>query len=195
VGEGAPNATAAQAFQDAVTRNRLALQLPGRYPVRRAGNGYVQEVATANGARVVLALPDRVAQAFVLAGALLARYEDLRRTRRDRWAIRSRMPAPGDARVLKTGRWPGCQVRLVAGALLTRWQALGLEGGALGSPVSEGAGFFTFAATSGTQQAFRSGALYSIPLAGRVAVHHRAHPRQVRANGRTRGAFGRAYQR
>ena len=167
VGEGAPNATAAQAFQDAVTRNRLALQLPGRYPVRRAGNGYVQEVATANGARVVLALPDRVAQAFVLAGALLARYEDLGGPAGLLGYPQSDASA-GGRQSFENGALAGVPVRLVAGALLTRWQALGLEGGALGSPVSEGAGFFTFAATSGTQQAFRSGALYSIPLAGRV---------------------------
>ena len=167
VGEGAPNATATQAFQDAVTRNRLVLQLPGRYPVRRAGNGFVQEVATANGGRAVLALPDRVAQAFVLSGLLLARYENLGGPAGILGYPLSDVTS-GGRQSFENGVLAGAPVRLVTGALLTRWQALGLETGVAGPPVSDVASFFTFAATSGTQQAFRSGALYSIPLAGRV---------------------------
>ncbi|MGH9718738.1 MAG: Ig-like domain-containing protein, partial [Bryobacteraceae bacterium] len=41
VGEGAPSATVAQAFVDAVTRLRLAIALPAQNPVRRVGAGYV----------------------------------------------------------------------------------------------------------------------------------------------------------
>ncbi len=167
VGEGAPSATAAQALQDAVTRNRLVLQLPGRNPVRRQGNGYVQEFATTNGVRVVLALPDRVAQAYVLSGVLLNRYEEF-------GGPAGMLGYPlsdatnGGRQNFENGVLAGSPVRLVSGALLGRWQTLGFETGALGSPAGDISSFFSFAATSGTQQAFRSGALYSVPLAGRV---------------------------
>jgi uncharacterized protein (TIGR03437 family) len=177
VGEGAPSAAAAQALQDAVTRNRLVLQLPGRNPVRRLGNGFVQEFATTAGVRVVLALPDRVAQAYVLSGSLLGRYEELGGATGMLGYPLSDASA-GGRQSFENGTLAGAPVRLVSGALLTRWQALGLETGAAGPPVSDVSNFFTFAATSGIQQAFRSGALYSIPLAGRVhfttgAIHAR----------------------
>lgn len=167
VGEGAPSAAAAQAFQDAVTRNRLVLQLPGRNVVRRLGNGYVQEVATTNGVRMVIALPDRVAQAYVLSGALLARHEEFGGPAGALGYPLSDATS-GGRQNFENGVLAGSPARLVSGVLLTRWQALGLETGAAGSPVSDVASFFTFAATSGLQQAFRLGSLYSVPLAGRV---------------------------
>jgi uncharacterized protein (TIGR03437 family) len=167
VGEGAPSAAATQAFQDAVTRNRLVLQLPGRNPVRRLGNGYVQEAATTTGVRVVLALPDRLAQAYVLSGLVLARYEEFGGPAGTLGYPLSDATA-GGRQNFENGVLAGAPVRLVTGALLTRWQALGLETGAAGSPVSEVSSFFTSAATSGLRQDFRQGALYSIPLAGRV---------------------------
>ncbi|OYW09412.1 MAG: hypothetical protein B7X34_06810, partial [Acidobacteriia bacterium 12-62-4] len=167
VGEGAPSAAAAQIFQDAVTRNRLVLQLPGRNPVRRLGNGYVQEVATTNGVRVLLALPDRLAQAYVLAGAILGRYEDFGGPAGTLGYPLSDATS-GGRQNFENGVLAGSPVRLVSGALLTRWQALGLETGVAGPPVSDVASFFTFAATSGIQQAFRSGSLYGVPSVGRV---------------------------
>lgn len=167
VGEGAPSAAATQAFQDAVTRNRLVLQLPGRNPVRRVGNGYMQEVSTTSGVRVVLALPDRLAQAYVLSGLLLARYEDFGGPAGMLGYPLSDASA-GGRQNFENGVLAGSPVRLVSGALLTRWQALGLETGAVGPPVSDVASFFTFAATGGMQQAFRLGSLYNVPLAGRV---------------------------
>ncbi len=167
VGEGAPSAAATQAFLDAVTRNRLALQLPGRNPVRRLGNGYVQEMLTTNGVRVVLALPDRLAQAYVLSGLLLARYEDFGGPAGTLGYPLTDATA-GGRQNFENGVLAGSPVRLVSGALLTKWQTLGLETGAAGSPVSDVSSFFTFAATSGVQQTFTLGSLYSLPLAGRV---------------------------
>ena len=167
VGEGAPSASATQAFQDAVTRNRLALTLPSPNPVRRIGNGNTQELTTTAGTRIVLALPDRLPQAYVLSGALLSRYEDFGGPAGGLGYPLSDPTAAG-RQTFENGTLAGGPVRLVSGALLTKWQTLGLETGAAGSPVSDVTSFFTFAATSGTQQTFRGGALYSVPVAGRV---------------------------
>ena len=167
VGEGAPSAAATQAFQDAVTRNRLALNLPSPNPVRRVGNGNTQELATTAGTRIVLALPDRLPQAYVLSGVLLSRYEDFGGPSGGLGYPLSD-PTPGGRQSFENGTLAGGPVRLVSGPILTKWQTLGLETGAAGSPTSEVSAFFTFAATTGSQQTFRTGAFYSIPVAGRV---------------------------
>ncbi len=167
VGEGAPSASATQAFQDAVTRNRLALNLPSPNPVRRVGNGNIQELSTTAGTRIILALPDRLPQAYVLSGALLSRYEDLGGPAGALGYPLSDPTAAG-RQAFENGTLAGGPVRLVSGPIFTKWQTIGLETGAAGSPVSDVTSFFTFAATSGTQQTFRGGAIYSVPVAGRV---------------------------
>src|SRR5439155_14006245 len=43
IGAGAPTPAIQQAFQDAVTRNKLTLRLPVPTAVRRVGNGYMQD--------------------------------------------------------------------------------------------------------------------------------------------------------
>ncbi len=167
VGEGAPSASATQAFQDAVTRNRLALNLPSPNPVRRVGNGNTQEFSTTAGTRILLALPDRVPQAYLLSGPLLSRYEDFGGPAGGLGYPLSD-PTAGGRQTFENGTLAGGPVRLVSGPIFTKWQTLGLETGTAGSPVSDVTSFFTFAATGGTQQTFRGGAFYSVPVAGRV---------------------------
>lgn len=156
VGEGAPTATAVQAFSDAVTRNRLVLQLPSPAPVRRAGTGYIQELTGTNGVRYLIALPDRSPQAWVVSGSLLGRYTEL-----DGPAGILGYPG-GDAtaggrQLFDGGALAGSPIQVVTGTILSRWALLSYETGAIGAPAGPASVFTTFAATSGVQQPFRSG--------------------------------------
>jgi uncharacterized protein (TIGR03437 family) len=163
IGEGAPSGSVTQAFQDAVTRNRLNLRLPAADPVRRLGPGYVQEVLDANpafGIRYLLAKPDNVAAVFVVTGELLARYEQvggpagtLGYPGSDATAGGRQMFAGGAALLA------GSPVRLVSGTVAAKWAALGYETGAPGLPASDVAPFSTFLATTGLAQAFRNGTI------------------------------------
>jgi uncharacterized protein (TIGR03437 family) len=163
VGEGAPSGLVTQAFQDAVTRNRLNLRLPAADPVRRLGAGYVQEVFDANPAftiRYLLAKPDNVAAVFVVAGELLARYEQLGGPAGTLGYPGSDATA-GGRQVFGGGvaLLAGSPVRLVSGAVAAKWAALGYETGAAGLPISDTAPFSTFLATTGLAQAFRNGTI------------------------------------
>ncbi len=172
VGEGAPSAVSAQAFADAVTRNRLTLQLPGPSPVRRVASGYQQELATTGGARVVLALPDRAPQAWVLTGTILTAFEQAGGA-----AGPLGYPA-GDATAggrqnFEGGALAGTPVQVVTGGILARWALLGYETGSIGAPAGAAGPFSTFAASAGVQQAFRSGLLVQLQsgaLAGRTLL-------------------------
>ena len=161
IGEGAPNATQAQAFSDAVTRNRLTLQLPGANPVRRAGNGYTQEFLTVAGARVLLALPDRSAQAWMIAGPILSRFDE---TGGASGVIGypSADPTVGGRQLFENAALAGTPVQVVSGPVLTRWALLGYETGAAGPPTGPAVPFANFAASAGVQQSFRDGLIVNI---------------------------------
>jgi uncharacterized protein (TIGR03437 family) len=168
IGEGAPTAAIQQAFEDAVTRNRLSLRLPTPNAVRRAGNGYVQEFTDASGARVVLAKPDRVPAAFVLTGAILARWEELGGpTGSLGYPISD--ATPGGRQLFENdAALAGTPVRIVAGAILAKWAALGYETGVAGPPLEEASPFLTFTGTAGISQTFLGGAIYAARTGARA---------------------------
>jgi len=78
VGDGAPVAVQ-QAFQAALARNKIAVQLPVAGSAVRAGSGYVQMVQSsgANSTAYMLAEADQAGAAYVVGGAVLARYQGL----------------------------------------------------------------------------------------------------------------------
>jgi uncharacterized protein (TIGR03437 family) len=163
VGEGAPNATIAQAFTDAVTRRRLNLKLPGQSPVTRVGGGYQQTFfdATAGTTRYVIALPDSSPLAYVLTGAILVRYESAGGATA---ALGYPLSDASDAgrQTFEKGALAGSPVHIVSGNILTKWAIMNYETGAAGLPTSETASFFTFAATSGISQTFANGIFYAM---------------------------------
>ena len=164
VGEGAPSGAIAQAFQDAVTRNRLKLRLPAQNPVRRLGGGYVQEFLDASPSSIVrylLAKPDGVATAFVVSGDRLTRYEQLGGPAGSLGYPASEA-TPAGRQLFEAGTaLAGSPIRLVTGPMLAKWAALSYEAGAAGLPISDPAAFFTFAATAGVAQAFQNGAIFA----------------------------------
>ena len=158
VGEGSPNAAVQQVFQDAVTRNQLALQVPAPGPVRRLGNGYVQDLQGAgNGARYLLAKSDRSPTAYFVTGEILKRYEDLGGPSGS-LGYPAADPTPGGRQTFEnSSALAGSPVRLVTGPILSKWAPLGYETGSAGPPVADVAAFLTFTGTAGQAQSFRDG--------------------------------------
>lgn len=192
VGEGAPTPASAQSFADAVSRNRLTLQLPGPSPVRRVANGYQQELLTAAGARVVLALPDRAAQAWMLTGPLLAAYEGAGGAAGP-LGYPSGDPTATGRQSFEGGTLAGAPVQAVTGGILTRWALLNYETGTIGPPISGATAFSTFAATSGLAQNFRNGTILQVlsgALAGRNLLVSGAILARYQALGGAGGRFG-----
>ena len=69
-----------QAFQSAVTRNHLNVALPAGSAVQRQGHGYVQQLQDAtSGSKInyLVTKSDNAANAYVVSGAILARYQQL----------------------------------------------------------------------------------------------------------------------
>ncbi len=162
IGEGAPTLAIQQAFQDTVSRSRLSIQLPVAAPVRRVGLGLVQELRGSDGAaRYLLCRSDVSPGVFVVTGALLAAYE--------------REGGPGGAlgypvgdqtaggrQMFEGGALAGQPIHAVSGPILTRWEALGFESGALGAPSSAAAALNSFTGSSGTGQSFANGLVIRI---------------------------------
>ena len=79
VGDGAP-ASVQQSFQDALARNQVSAQIPVSAPAARVGSGYVQMVQSSSPEAPVvflLAKADQAGTAYLVAGAMLARYQAL----------------------------------------------------------------------------------------------------------------------
>jgi len=159
IGEGAPTAAAAQAFNDAITRNRLSIKLPNPAPVRRVAAGYQQELQTTAGTRVVAALSDRSAQAWIMTGAILAAFEQAGGAG-STLGYPTTDPTPGGRQSFEGGALAGSPIQLVTGGILVRWALLNFETGALGPPTAPAAVFSTFAASAGIHQSFRDGAIF-----------------------------------
>ena len=167
VGEGAPNATVGRSFSEAVTRNRLDVQLPARDPVRRVGAGYAQElVETGTNARVLLARPDGVATAYLVRGELLAKYEALGGAAGP-LGYPSSDATPSGRQLFQGGALAGSPARLVTGQVLAKWAALGYEAG-IGLPAGDPVRFLTFAASSGVSQAFQNSVIYAGETGGQA---------------------------
>lgn len=163
IGEGAPTPSIQQAFVDAVSRNRLNLKVPAPGPVRRLGNGYVQDAQPADASstvRYLLAKPDTLASAFVITGSILAHYLDLNGPVGPLGYPTVDANAAG-RQLFEGGALAGNPPQLVSGAILTRWATQGYETGAAGLPTSAPTSVLSFAATIGTAQAFTKSAIYS----------------------------------
>jgi len=169
IGEGAPSPATAQTFSDAITRNRLTVQLPSPAPVRRVASGYQQELATVAGARVIVALPDRSAQAWILTGPILSAFEQAGGGGGP-LGYPAGDPTATGRQLFENGALAGSPVQVVSGGVLTRWALLNYETGTVGPPAAAAAVFTTFTASAGVQQLFRDGAIFQLQtgiLAGR----------------------------
>ncbi|MBM3727639.1 MAG: hypothetical protein FJW40_19740 [Acidobacteria bacterium] len=192
VGEGSPAAAIQQAFQDAVVRNRLAIQTPVANPVRRAGNGYVQDMVAAGGSRVVLAKLESNALAYPLTGALLAAWE-MQGGPGGALGFPISDPTAQGRQLFEGGALAGQPVQVVSGAILARWANLGYETGLMGSPAAAAEAFLSFAATTGSAQAFRGGLLVAADSglqAGRAYPVTGAVAAAFAAEGGVNGALG-----
>ena len=170
LGEGAPTPAVQQAFQDAVTRNKLALQLPTARPIQRSGKGYVQEFQDVAGVPAILAIGDGSATAFVVAGAILKKYLDLGGPAGALGFPAADPTAGGRQNFVNQSALAGTPVRLVSGTLFTKWASMNYETGAAGPPTSDAASILTFRATLASVQSFSNGQLMVAqtgPLAGK----------------------------
>ena len=161
VGDGAPLAVQ-QSFQDALTRNKISVQIPIPSPAERVGNGYIQMVqsADASAASYILAQSDKVGTAYLVGGAVLAAWQSLGGAGGTLGYPVTDLSAGGTQRFESGAALAGSPVRLVSGGILSKWGLLGYEAGAAGVPVSDPTIFATFGANSGVAQAFAGGAIY-----------------------------------
>lgn len=166
VGEGAPTAAIQQAFQDAATRTRARLQLPGAERVQRAGSGYVQQFQASDGAgRFLFAMSDKSAQVWLVTTPLLEGYEAL-------GGPLSALGYPtadgsaGGRQLFEGGALAGNPPRAVSGDILSRWVAAGLETGAVGLPVANAVPVTSFTGAAGQVQRFQNGLIASGPKGG-----------------------------
>jgi uncharacterized protein (TIGR03437 family) len=192
IGEGAPSSSTAQAFSDAVNRNRLTVQLPAANPVRRVANGYQQEFLTTAGGRVVIALPDRSAQAWALSGVILGAFERDGSGSGTLGYPASDMTA-GGRQLFEGGALAGSPVQRVSGGILARWALLNYETGVVGPPAGAATGFSTFTSTAGTQQPFRDGLIVQVETgqqAGRTILISGAILAKLASVGGISGRFG-----
>ncbi len=168
VGEGAPTEFIRRLFQDAVTRNKLVVQLPAAGVVR-AGNGYVQQLVGLGPAAspYLVGVADSVGQGYVVAGSLLSRYLGLGGPSGALGYPLTDATA-GGRQTFENGALAGDPLQVVAGGILSKWKSLGYETGSAGPPVSASAPFQTFLGTTGALQVFRSGEILA-PASGVLA--------------------------
>ena len=173
IGDGAP-ASVAQAFQAAIARNQLSIQVPVPSVASRAGSGYVQMVESSDPNAPVsymLAEADQSATAFIVGGPVLARYLTLGGPAGALGYPISDQSAGGTQLFASSAALAGNPVRLVSGGVLAKWASLGYETGPPGPPIAEAASFSTLGANSGSMQTFGFGAIYAAtegPRAGQA---------------------------
>ena len=163
VGEGAPTLPITQAFQAAVSRNSLAVQLPAGSPVTRLGAGYVQTLAAADGSGNVytVAEADGNPTAYVISGSLYAAY-----LRNGGFTGALGYPVSdgvsGVQRFASGAVLAGTPVRVIPAAIAPRWVQSGGISGLIGAPLGDAAVFLSFSGVTGVAQAFSNGSLYGI---------------------------------
>jgi uncharacterized protein (TIGR03437 family) len=172
VGDGAP-AAVQQAFQSALARNKISVQLPVAGAAVRAAGGYVQMVESsgANGAVYMVAEADQAGVAYVVGGAVLTRYQGLGGPAGALGYPTSDQSAGGTQQFQNSAALAGNPVRLVSGIVLSKWALLNYETGAAGAPLSEASTFSTLGANSGATQIFANGVIYGAtagPRAGQA---------------------------
>ena len=158
VGDGAPLAVQ-QAFQSALARNKITVQMPVQSPATRSGAGYIQMVQ-AGGAAALLAQSDQSGSAYLVSGALLAQYLSIGGVSGTLGYPTSDASA-GGTQLFQNGALAGKPVQLVSGGILAKWASLGYETGSAGAPTSAVATFSTFGANSGVSQTFVNGSIFS----------------------------------
>ena len=169
LGEGAPTPAVQQAFQDAVTRNRLSVQLPIPGPVQRVAGGYVQSVQDGNGTPYLIAIADRSSAAYLLTGTILVKYGDLGGPSGSLGYPLADVASGGHQLFQNQAALAGNPTQVVSGNILSRWAALNYEAGPAGPPVSAASSVLSFRATIGNVQAFRNGLLIETQPAGKVS--------------------------
>jgi uncharacterized protein (TIGR03437 family) len=172
VGDGAP-AAVQQAFQAALARNKISVEIPVEDPAVRAGSGYVQMVESsgANGAVYMVAEADQAGEAYVVGGAVLTRYQGLGGPAGALGYPTSDQSAGGTQQFQNSAALAGNPVRLVSGIILSKWALLNYETGAAGAPLAEATTFSTLGANSGAMQVFANGVIYGAtagPRAGQA---------------------------
>jgi uncharacterized protein (TIGR03437 family) len=169
IGEGAPTASIQQAFQDAVTRNKLGVLLPAASAVSRVGAGYAQQLTSTSTPPVpyLVTVADGSVTGYVVAGAILSLYLPLGGPAGSLGFPVSDATA-GGRQMFQQGALAGNPVQLVSGAILSKWGGLGFETGVAGPPVGAAAGFQTFRGTAGSVQSFQN-ALIIAPATGPLA--------------------------
>lgn len=154
VGEGAPTTAIQQSFIDAVSRNRLTVKNPAPGPVRRLGNGYVQELLSADGTgRYLAAKPDALANTFIVGGANLTRYTELGGPTGS-LGFPLADPSTAARQVFEGGALAGTPPQLVTSPILTRWASSGYEFGTAGLPTGPAQSVLSFTANLAASQAF-----------------------------------------
>jgi len=167
VGDGAP-AVVQQAFQTALARNNITVQLPLPQPAVQVGAGYTQMIpATGGSGALLLAAASAGGPAYVVSGALLAAYQAMGGPAGALGYPVSDASAGGTQR-FAGGALGGIPVHAVTGQILTKWAALGYETGAAGAPASDAAAFDTFGGNSGVWQAFSGGSIYGATVGPRA---------------------------
>ena len=169
IGDGAP-AAVQQAFQSALSRNKITVQTPVQAPAARVGSGYVQMAQTTAGSIIMLAQSDTLGTAYVVSGALLTTYQAMGGPSGNLGYPMSDASA-GGTQLFAGGALAGTPVRVVSGVILTKWALLGYETGAAGLPQSDAAPFSTPGVNSGQQQAFAHGTIFGCttgPRAGQA---------------------------
>ena len=196
VGEGAPTTIISQAFQNAVTRNHLNVVLPAANPVSRMGHGYVQQLLDAapnSGNIYLVAKSDNAAAAYVVAGAVLARYQQLGGPAGTLGYPMADATAGGTQTFEAGAALSGSPAVLVTGVVFTKWSGMGLESGAAGAPLAEAAAFTTVGANAGSAQNFKNGVIYGAtrgPKAGQAYFSSGLILARYNAIGGPGGAFG-----
>ena len=194
VGDGAPVAVQ-QAFQAALARNKIAVQLPVAGSAVRAGSGYVQMVQSsgANSTAYMLAEADQAGAAYVVGGAVLARYQGLGGPTGALGYPASDQSSGGTQQFQNGAALAGSPVRVVSGIVLSKWALLKYESGAAGAPVAEASTFSTLGANSGAVQSFANGAIYGAtagPRAGQAYFVGGLILARYNAIGGAAGSFG-----
>lgn len=171
IGEGAPSQVISQTFLDAIQRNRITVRIPVATPVRRSGAGYLQEaVSLPSGNRILILKADSNSVAYVVTATALTAFDALGGVAGSLGFPVSDVNSSGTQR-FERGALAGTPLRLVSGAMLARWTALGSEAGVLGPPTAERATSITFNGAQVSSQLFRAGVLYEFAagvLAGRA---------------------------
>jgi uncharacterized protein (TIGR03437 family) len=194
VGDGAP-AAVQQAFQSALARNQISVEIPVAGSAVRAGSGYVQMVQSngADAAVYMIAKADQAGAAYVVGGAVLTRYQGLGGPAGALGYPTSDQSAGGTQQFQNSAALAGNPVRVVSGIVLSKWALLKYETGAAGAPLSEASAFSTLGANSGATQSFANGVIYGAtagPRAGQAYFVSGPILARYNAIGGAAGSFG-----